>query len=144
MPKFKPFLPFLGTALLGKSLSRRGWISSHVYILIVILIDQLASGEIEDMIETVDRNKDGKISYSEFRVTIIDIMKWIFTHAIAQVMMGGFPLIIPTEPVLFSFINLVPVQCLMFHWLGCQAKAGRENCPAKIIQFNYLIVKFDI
>ena len=31
---------------------------------------QLASGEIEDMIETVDRNKDGKISYSEFRVTI--------------------------------------------------------------------------
>merc|ERR1719500_1244365 len=43
---------------------------------------KVASGEIEDMIETVDRNKDGKISYSEFRV-----------------MMGGFPLIIPTEPV---------------------------------------------
>ena len=63
---------------------------------------------------------------------------------IAQVMMGGFPLIIPTEPVLFSFINLVPVQCLMFHWLGCQAKAGRENCPAKIIQFNYLIVRFNL
>ena len=25
-------------------------------------------GEIDDMITTVDRNKDGKISYSEFRV----------------------------------------------------------------------------
>ena len=35
-----------------------------------IKIDQMASGEIEDMIETVDRNKDGKISYSEFRVKI--------------------------------------------------------------------------
>merc|ERR1719474_1038493 len=38
---------------------------------------KVASGEIEDMIETVDRNKDGKISYSEFRV-----------------MMGGIPLLI--------------------------------------------------
>ena len=33
--------------------------------------------EIEDMIETVDKNGDGKISYSEFRV-----------------MMGGVPLVI--------------------------------------------------
>ena len=38
------------------------------------LIDQMASGEIEDMIETVDRNKDGKISYSEFRVIIIVLL----------------------------------------------------------------------
>ena len=34
----------------------------------------MASGEIEDMIETVDRNKDGKISYSEFRVIIISLL----------------------------------------------------------------------
>ena len=34
----------------------------------------MASGEIEDMIETVDRNKDGKISYSEFRVIIIFLL----------------------------------------------------------------------
>ena len=40
----------------------------------IILIDQMASGEIEDMIETVDRNKDGKISYSEFRVIIISLL----------------------------------------------------------------------
>ena len=40
----------------------------------IILIDQMASGEIEDMIETVDRNKDGKISYSEFRVIIIVLL----------------------------------------------------------------------
>ena len=33
-----------------------------------ILFQQVAFGEIDDMIETVDRNKDGKISYSEFRV----------------------------------------------------------------------------
>ena len=39
-----------------------------------IKIDQMASGEIEDMIETVDRNKDGKISYSEFRVIIIFLL----------------------------------------------------------------------
>ena len=39
-----------------------------------IKIDQMASGEIEDMIETVDRNKDGKISYSEFRVIIISLL----------------------------------------------------------------------
>ena len=39
-----------------------------------IKIDQMASGEIEDMIETVDRNKDGKISYSEFRVIIIVLL----------------------------------------------------------------------
>ena len=38
------------------------------HVVISIMMDQLASGEIEDMIETVDRNKDGKISYSEFRV----------------------------------------------------------------------------
>merc|ERR1719430_1188817 len=38
---------------------------------------KVAFGEIDDMIETVDRNKDGKISYSEFRV-----------------MMGGIPLLI--------------------------------------------------
>ena len=29
---------------------------------------EVAFGEIDDMIRTVDRNKDGKISYSEFRV----------------------------------------------------------------------------
>ena len=33
-----------------------------------ILILQVGFGEIEAMIGTVDRNKDGKISYSEFRV----------------------------------------------------------------------------
>ena len=43
-------------------------------MVIIIMIDQLASGEIEDMIETVDRNKDGKISYSEFRVIIVIVI----------------------------------------------------------------------
>ena len=33
-----------------------------------ILILQVGFGEIEAMIRMVDRNKDGKISYSEFRV----------------------------------------------------------------------------
>ena len=37
--------------------------------------------EIDEMIETVDKNGDNKISFSEFRV-----------------MMGGFPLLIPDDP----------------------------------------------
>ena len=32
------------------------------------LVGQITLSEIEDMITTVDKNKDGKISYSEFRV----------------------------------------------------------------------------
>ena len=47
-------------------------------------IDQLASGEIEDMIETVDRNKDGKISYSEFRVIIVIVINKSFTSSIVK------------------------------------------------------------
>ena len=39
-----------------------------------ILILQVGFGEIEAMIGTVDRNKDGKISYSEFRVIIIVLL----------------------------------------------------------------------
>ena len=34
------------------------------------LPSELENDEIEEMIEIVDRNKDGKISYSEFRVNI--------------------------------------------------------------------------
>ena len=40
------------------------------------LIIQIKLDEINEMIETVDKNGDGKISYSEFRV-----------------MMGGIPLV---------------------------------------------------
>merc|ERR1719219_1086877 len=40
----------------------------------------MCEGEIEEMINIVDRNGDGKISYSEFRV-----------------MLGAFPLLIPEE-----------------------------------------------
>ena len=45
--------------------------SSPSFSLSQIMIDhhQVAFGEIDDMIRTVDRNKDGKISYSEFRVS---------------------------------------------------------------------------
>ena len=39
--------------------------------------EQIQISEIEEMIETVDKNGDGKISYSEFRV-----------------MMGAIPLVI--------------------------------------------------
>ena len=39
---------------------------------------QISCAEIDEMINTVDKNGDGKISYSEFRV-----------------MMGAFPLLIP-------------------------------------------------
>ena len=41
---------------------------------------EISNDEIEEMIDTVDRNKDGKISYSEFRV-----------------MLGAVPLLIPDQ-----------------------------------------------
>merc|ERR1711953_288456 len=44
------------------------------------LVGQITLSEIEDMITTVDKNKDGKISYSEFRV-----------------MLGALPLVINDE-----------------------------------------------
>ena len=46
-----------------------------------ILIVQVGFGEIEAMIRTVDRNKDGKISYSEFRVgntgTVLFVIQYL-------------------------------------------------------------------
>ena len=43
----------------------------HVHKLLLKLITgELEIEEIEEMIEIVDKNKDGKISYSEFRVRI--------------------------------------------------------------------------
>merc|ERR1711997_981259 len=44
------------------------------------LVGQITLSEIEEMIRTVDKNKDGKISYSEFRV-----------------MLGAIPLVINDE-----------------------------------------------
>ena len=35
------------------------------------LVGKITLSEIEDMITTVDKNKDGKISYSEFRVSLL-------------------------------------------------------------------------
>ena len=35
--------------------------------------------EIDEMIKIVDKNKDGKISYSEFRVNELQIVKGIVT-----------------------------------------------------------------
>ena len=38
-----------------------------------IYYSQVTYKEIDEMIKTVDKNGDGKINYSEFRVTIITI-----------------------------------------------------------------------
>ena len=51
------------------------------------------------MITTVDRNKDGKISYSEFRWELL-LSALYDEHTVYRVMMGGFPLIIPNDPVI--------------------------------------------
>ena len=51
------------------------------------------------MITTVDRNKDGKISYSEFRWEIL-LSALYDEHTVYRVMMGGFPLIIPNDPAM--------------------------------------------
>ena len=43
----------------------------YIYLRFVLkhLPGNIGNKEIEDMINTVDKNKDGKISYSEFRVS---------------------------------------------------------------------------
>ena len=46
--------------------------------MLIHLPGKITYKEIDEMIATVDKNKDGKISFSEFRV-----------------MMGGIPLLIP-------------------------------------------------
>ena len=48
-----------------------------IFQVIYASYEQIQISEIEEMIETVDKNGDGKISYSEFRV-----------------MMGAIPLVI--------------------------------------------------
>ena len=48
-----------------------------IFRVIYASYEQIQISEIEEMIETVDKNGDGKISYSEFRV-----------------MMGAIPLVI--------------------------------------------------
>ena len=49
------------------------------------------------MINTVDKNGDGKISFSEFRSELGLSYYIIFTHYY-RVMMGGFPLLVPDPP----------------------------------------------
>ena len=49
--------------------------------------------EVDEMISTVDRNNDGRISFSEFRYKLNSIGFMIQNYAF-RVMMGGFPLII--------------------------------------------------
>ena len=54
--------------------------SDYSYFIMVILLSctKISEEEIDEMIRIVDKNGDGKISYSEFRV-----------------MLGAFPLLIP-------------------------------------------------
>lgn len=53
--------------------------------------------EIDEMIKTVDKNGDGKINYSEFRVSIHSVLHCIvmLIYLKLQVMMGAPPLLIP-------------------------------------------------
>ena len=54
------------------------------------------------MITTVDKNQDGKISYSEFRVGFYDTTTIAIITIIIiipmQVMLGAIPLLIPDPP----------------------------------------------
>ena len=54
--------------------------------------------EIDEMIATVDKNKDSKISYSEFRVQCAIILYDSNPLCCAQVMLGAVPLVIPDTP----------------------------------------------
>ena len=53
--------------------------------------------EIDEMIATVDKNEDSKISYSEFRVQCAIILYNSDPHFV-QVMLGAVPLVIPDIP----------------------------------------------
>ena len=70
------------------------------------LPSELENDEIEEMIEIVDRNKDGKISYSEFRVNISLLSKLNKNYVYNQidfgfqVMLGAIPLLIPDNPAI--------------------------------------------
>ena len=62
------------------------------------LPSELEIEEIEEMIEIVDKNKDGKISYSEFRVSEINelsLNREVGNKVLIQVMLGAIPLLIP-------------------------------------------------
>ena len=69
-----------------------------------MFIFKVSIDEIDKMISTVDRNGDGRISYSEFRFqshpekkskSIVKKFNTFF-----RVMLGAFPLIIPNDPKL--------------------------------------------
>ena len=69
-----------------------------------MFIFKVSIEEIDRMISTVDRNGDGRISYSEFRLqshpekNAKRISKKL--NAFFRVMLGAFPLIIPNDPKL--------------------------------------------
>ena len=54
--------------------------------------------EIDEMIATVDKNEDSKISYSEFRVQCAIILYNSNPLCYVQVMLGAVPLVIPDTP----------------------------------------------
>ena len=54
--------------------------------------------EIDEMIATVDKNEDSKISYSEFRVQGALILYDSNPLCCMQVMLGAVPLVIPDTP----------------------------------------------
>ena len=54
--------------------------------------------EIDEMIATVDKNEDSKISYSEFRVQCAMILYDSNPLCCMQVMLGAVPLVIPDTP----------------------------------------------
>ena len=70
-----------------------------------MFIFKVSIDEIDKMISTVDRNGDGRISYSEFRFQShpeknAKIILKKLEHFFFRVMLGAFPLIIPNDPKL--------------------------------------------
>ena len=69
------------------------------------LPSQLDNEEIQQMIDIVDKNNDGKISYSEFRVSKLDL--FLLSVSLVsdlgsphfQVMLGAIPLLLLDDPL---------------------------------------------
>ena len=62
------------------------------------LPSQLDNEEIQQMIDIVDKNNDGKISYSEFRVNKLHLVLLSVWSAF-QVMLGAIPLLLLDDPL---------------------------------------------
>ena len=96
------------------------------------LVGKITLAEIEEMIQTVDKNKDGKISYSEFRVYLE--APGFSLQFMLQVMLGAIPLVINDETM----------KTLIEEKKEKNEKVARElNYPSEFKYYLYYLLFLD-